>query len=141
MMEIFVWWAAPKTGRGELRCTCQGLGALLEIAPGLMRMLRLCAGNLATQNKVRIVQKICIKYIAFKMKLLGFNKINIYVDIIIALTALWEPPAILAVECHSPQVLLLTVAAQRMAQEVALCTSAQSAVKELSPTSPAASTH
>ena len=55
MTEIFVWWAAPKTGRGELRCTCQALGALLEIAPGLMRMLRLCASNWATQNKVRIL--------------------------------------------------------------------------------------
>ena len=55
MMEIFVWWAAPKTVRGELRCTCQGLGVLLEIAPGLMRMLRLCVGNWATHNKVRIV--------------------------------------------------------------------------------------
>ena len=53
MMEIFVWWAASKTGRGELRCTFQGLGALLEITPGLMRMLRLCASNWDTQNKVK----------------------------------------------------------------------------------------
>ena len=63
------------------------------------------------------------------------------ISMYIALRILWVPPAILAVECHSPQVLLLTFAAQRMAQEVALCTSALSAVKELSLASPAASTH
>ena len=46
---------------------------------------------------------------------------------------------ILAVQCPSPQVLLLVIAAHHMVQEVALCISAQSAVKEMSLASPAAS--
>ena len=62
VMVIFVWWAAPKTGRVELRCTCQELGALLEIAPGLMRMLRLCAGSWDTQIKVRFVHNLLNMY-------------------------------------------------------------------------------
>ena len=53
---------------GELRCTCRELGALLEIAPGLMRMLRLCADNWATQNKVKCFECCYIQYNRIKFR-------------------------------------------------------------------------